>query len=200
MSALGTQTGSLGWFGKIPALGDFVVRRLPQRFVQPWDEWLAKELFDAAEEWADAWPALYRRAPITCFSLSAGVLDEHTWCGVLVPSFDRVGREFPLTIAQSRLSTASGMPSQRRQTMCVPSREWWSDLVAAGRSALEPGRGPKELDDALTAMREVEPAVPLMADGQSVWWHWPEDEPARALVSHDLPRGAGFRRLFVSLP
>ena len=37
----------VGWFGKIPALGDFVTRHLPPSFVQPWDEWLSAELSEA---------------------------------------------------------------------------------------------------------------------------------------------------------
>ena len=189
MSSPRAATGAIGWFGKIPALGDFVVRRLPNSFVQPWDEWLSKELSDAREEWADAWPALYRSAPITCFSVSAGVLDEHTWCGILVPSFDRVGREFPLTISCS----------QPANSTTLPPREWWAALIDAARRALETGCGANELDDALTAIREFEsPSVGIAAE-KSIWWPWP-DEPTHALISDNLPRGACFRKLLASLP
>ena len=91
-----------GWFGKIPSLGDFATRRLPGSFVEPWDEWLSAELSEARFVLGDTWPAIYEQAPISCFSLGLGTVDDHTWHGILVPSFDRVGRQFPLTIALGR--------------------------------------------------------------------------------------------------
>ena len=33
-----------GLYGKAPAFGDFVVRRLPSTFVRPWDDWLSRSL------------------------------------------------------------------------------------------------------------------------------------------------------------
>ena len=32
--------GTPGWYGKLPAAGDFLTRRLPGSFVQTWDHWL----------------------------------------------------------------------------------------------------------------------------------------------------------------
>ena len=29
-----------GWYGKLPASGDFATRRLPPSFIEPWDAWL----------------------------------------------------------------------------------------------------------------------------------------------------------------
>ena len=29
-----------GWYGKIPATGDFITRRLPVAFIEAWDRWL----------------------------------------------------------------------------------------------------------------------------------------------------------------
>ena len=31
---------SIGFFGKLPSHGDFLSRRLPRSFVDPWDSWL----------------------------------------------------------------------------------------------------------------------------------------------------------------
>ena len=33
-----------GWFGKMPALGDFASRRLPPAWIEAWDGWLQREL------------------------------------------------------------------------------------------------------------------------------------------------------------
>jgi type VI secretion system protein ImpM len=191
-----------GWFGKIPSLGDFAVRRLPPGFVKPWDEWLSAELSAARSILADDWAATYRQAPMLCFSLAAGVLDEHIWNGVLVPSFDRVGREFPLTIAQGR----------PQYPALAVERQWWAALATTGRRALEPGCGAEGLETALALLVEHQPApghaaepdiqhmatppagTPVHttdilsrpgdgksawsswpADGNSAWWHWPGD-------------------------
>jgi len=129
-----------GWFGKIPSLGDFVRRNLPESFVDRWDEWLSEELSEAQTVLTDDWSQLWRHAPIWCFALGAGVLDARSWLGVLVPSVDRVGREFPLTIALSpgRLAVARGAA-------------WWAALEALGRSAVGADGGADRLDEDLAA-------------------------------------------------
>jgi type VI secretion system protein ImpM len=171
-----------GWFGKIPALGDFSTRRLPRSFVEPWDRWLSQELAAAQTRLGDAWPAHYRRAAIVCFAVSAGAVDEHAWHGILVPSFDRVGREFPLTITRSHTQ--------------IPSRPWWAAMAAIGQRVLEPGFGASELDAALAAIRDDTPSECTgVVARNSAWWRWP-DEPARAVICDELPSGAVFCELF----
>src|ERR1700760_2726477 len=89
-----------GWFGKIPGLGDFAHRRLPGRLVQRWDDWLSEELAESAQVLGEGWAQAYERAPALCFCATPGVVDETSWWGVVVSSYDRVGREFPLTVFQ----------------------------------------------------------------------------------------------------
>ncbi len=90
-----------GWFGKLPALGDFASRRLDPAFIQAWDDWLGVGL--AALKREPDWPAAYLASPSWRFLLAAGVLPgapgRSAWAGVLMPSVDRVGRYFPLTLA-----------------------------------------------------------------------------------------------------
>jgi len=88
-----------GWYGKLPSLGDFAQRRLSQDFVEPWDEWLAHGLAQWQAEDA-AWLEHYLSGPSWRFVLAPGVVGQQAWAGVLMPSCDRVGRYFPLTIAQ----------------------------------------------------------------------------------------------------
>ena len=47
---------------------------------------------------ADDWLSYYQIAPIWHYYLSSGVIDQQSWCGVLIPSEDRVNRSFPLTV------------------------------------------------------------------------------------------------------
>jgi type VI secretion system protein ImpM len=94
----------LGWFGKLPSTGDFVQRRLPSDFVQAWDDWLAQELGSWQSAEPDGWLTAYLAGPSWRFVLLPGCLAgleriEDGMAGVLMPSVDRVGRYFPLTIA-----------------------------------------------------------------------------------------------------
>ncbi|MBL8452331.1 MAG: type VI secretion system-associated protein TagF, partial [Zoogloea sp.] len=36
-----------GWYGKLPALGDFAQRRLEQDFITGWDTWLQAVIVDS---------------------------------------------------------------------------------------------------------------------------------------------------------
>jgi type VI secretion system protein ImpM len=80
-----------GFFGKIPATGDFVVRRLDRDFVRFWDRLAARHLVKLIE--AGIWPS---RLGLR-FLLHAG--RHGPMVGVTVPSSDRVGRRFPLAAA-----------------------------------------------------------------------------------------------------
>ena len=88
------------WFGKLPFLGDFASRRLPESFIRPWDEWLQPGLAAARDAIGDPWLDLYLTFPVWRFVLPAGLLGDTCWIGVLLPSVDRVGRCFPLTICE----------------------------------------------------------------------------------------------------
>jgi type VI secretion system protein ImpM len=92
-----------GWHGKMPSLGDFATRRLDADFVSAWDEWLSDGLARLRRE--PDWPAAYLASPSWRFLLLPGVLPgklgEQAWAGVLMPSVDRVGRYYPLTIVQA---------------------------------------------------------------------------------------------------
>ena len=40
-SGAGAHEGfAVGWYGKIPGTGDFIARRVPGTFSEPWDRWL----------------------------------------------------------------------------------------------------------------------------------------------------------------
>lgn len=89
----------IGFFGKIPAHGDFVSRDLSNQFVADWDQWLQAVIPESRTILAEDWLDTYLVSPIWRFVVSKGIISDETWCGVLLPSVDSVGRYFPLTIA-----------------------------------------------------------------------------------------------------
>lgn len=88
-----------GFYGKLPIIGDFVSRRLPNTFIAPWDSWLQSAIAASREELGDEWLNSYLTSPIWRFLLSAGVCGDKAVAGIVMPSVDRVGRYFPLTVA-----------------------------------------------------------------------------------------------------
>ena len=107
----------LGFFGKVPNLGDFVERRIHPGFRSAWDQWVQESLALSQEILGERWLDLYVVSPLWRFVLSPQVCGEAVYAGVMVPSVDRVGRYFPLTVVAT-------LPAE---TPCLP-------LFAAGRS------------------------------------------------------------------
>jgi type VI secretion system protein ImpM len=116
-----------GWFGKIPNLGDFASRRLPDGFVQRWDRWLQGSLAHARDDLGEAWTGTYLVAPILRFWVGPGTLGRTAWAGLLMPSIDRVGRHFPLTVAQAVGPLAEALAA----------RAWFAALDDAARHVLD---------------------------------------------------------------
>jgi type VI secretion system protein ImpM len=87
-----------GFHGKLVAKGDFITRRLPRSIVDPWDGWLQDVIGGSRARMGEAWLDAYLTSPIWRFALSAGLCGDAAVAGVLMPSVDRVGRYFPLTI------------------------------------------------------------------------------------------------------
>lgn len=92
------MAGAFGAFGKIPALGDFFRLNVRQAFVQAWDAWLQAALLHGREEYGSDWTDRYMSAPIWRFVLAPGLAGPDAAAGVFMPSVDRVGRQFPLTL------------------------------------------------------------------------------------------------------
>jgi len=93
------MAADFGAFGKIPTLGDFFRLQLTRSFVEPWDLWLQSGILSSRRELGENWNACYMSAPIWRFTLPIGQAGPKAISGVLIASVDRVGRQFPLTLA-----------------------------------------------------------------------------------------------------
>jgi len=108
MSALPRYT--VGLFGKLPAHGDFLRRGLPGSFCAQWDTWLRRGMTAAEAQFdPEAWAEIWRAAPAWRFALPAGACGPDAVAGVLVASFDSVGRRFPLTLACQQSTAGPGV-------------------------------------------------------------------------------------------
>ena len=152
-----------GWYGKLPGVGDFISRRLPEEFVRPWDAWLQDVVVTTRTSLGPGWIGRYLTMPIWRFVLVSGLVAQTGWAGVLMPSVDRVGRRFPLTIAVA-------LPSDAAMAHAVfESGDWYGDLEDAALGMLDPSRGADELERALSNCPfSIPPDVELDPVKQSV--------------------------------
>jgi type VI secretion system protein ImpM len=88
----------VGLYGKLPSHGDFLRRRTSDAFVDVWDLWLQQCIAASRSALGDRWLDLYLTSPAWRFACAADVCGPATVLGLMVPSVDRVGRYFPLTI------------------------------------------------------------------------------------------------------
>ena len=124
-----------GFYGKMPATGDFVSRRLPADFVRVWDRWLAQHIVPLFG--LEAWPAS------TALRFLAGPASFGASAGIVMQSADKVGRRFPLTVI-ARLAEAP---------LKLAYADAWFDCVETATFAAQRGElTPDQLDAALIAL------------------------------------------------
>jgi type VI secretion system protein ImpM len=152
------QPRRISWWGKLPARADFIGRGLPARWRSDWDGWLQRGLALAAATLEGG--ALRERlgafAPWRYVALPA---PGEVWCGIMVPSHDRVGRTFPLTLAERFAGPAAPHEAAARL----------ASLLAAA------AQGPEALEAAIAALpprseEEFKPAQDWPPLPASLWW------------------------------
>jgi len=147
-----------GFYGKSPARGDFLSRRIPSGFVAEWDMWLQSIVTASkvllGEDWLPAW----LEAPVWHFALGSAIAGPHPAVGVLIPSVDRVGRHFPFTILGE--CHADG----------VPHALWSPRAEALALGALEDGFDPDLLAAELAGLGSPAAHATANAPGETIWW------------------------------
>ena len=144
-----------GVYGKLPFVGDFVSRRLPARFVKTWDAWLQQALTVSREQLDADWLDVYLTSPIWRFIISPGNCGEQASVGILMPSVDKVGRYFPLTLA-AMLDPHVALPY-----LFITAADWFDRLEQLALSALQDDIQLDAFDRELQA-RQLDP--PTMTD------------------------------------
>lgn len=139
------QNLTIGWYGKIPSLGDFVSRRLPGNFIGTWDAWLQTSMAASREQLGEKWLDIYLTSPIWRFILMPETCDnDKIWTGIIMPSIDKVGRHFPLTFATEI------EPYPNSFLSLLSAQNWYKALEQVALASLDPSISPDELDNGLT--------------------------------------------------
>lgn len=175
-----------GFYGKLPARGDFVSFALPRDFIAPWDAWLQTVISGSRAQLGEAWLPAFLQSPVWRFALPAGCCGASSVLGLMLPSVDRAGRYFPLSFAAL---VPVGIDVTRQPTVTG----WLDRCEAAGRAALEQDAGP----DRLSAMLDV-PDLGKAATklSHSLWWtDGAPLVPATSFTCEGMPDAATYAKM-----
>jgi len=141
--------------------------------VQRWDAWVQEGLALARTQLGTGWLDVYLVAPVRRFWLAPGLLDTCAFSGVMMSSVDRVGRYFPLTIAQPAGTLAAALAAAA----------WHAELEGVARQVLDLSFTVDDLEEALAAVAPLEDTdrshngASDGTDGAGSAW-WCADPPA----------------------
>jgi len=217
---------AVGYDGKLPSGGEFISQRLAAAVVEAWDEWLQAGLVESKAALGEAWLDAYLSAPLWRFLLPAGVAGDKAMVGMMMPSVDRAGRYFPLTLAVS-------LPADPALGYCFTCAGWFAQLERAALHALDEGVALEEFESGVAGLGpppaaamplsedwgdgatrvtlprdEADPMAPFAAfaaaaiyDGRTVFWTLgsPRVAPAILLLS-GLPPAARFAGMLDDTP
>jgi type VI secretion system protein ImpM len=164
---------TVGFFGKLPSHGDFIERRVGSAFRDLWDEWMQRCIVESQQELAGRWLDCYLTSPMWRFYLCDGVAGVGSYAGLLLPSVDRVGRYFPLTVV---VELPVGIPAVE---FAAAASEWFEEIEQLCADALQnPDFDLGAFDQALEASADKLAGVdrlpaPVAFPGSSSQWHWP---------------------------
>lgn len=151
---------NIGFFGKIPATGDFVAWNLPRTFIDRWDRWMSRELHERPDE-GELDPRTWR------FVVPAGVFSNQACAGVWRMSEDRVGRRYPFAVV-----AVSAAPD--------PSDVWFGRVTEILAACIE------RRQTTATAAEELSRLPPPALGGANAIVFWRDDWEVHELHFTDI--------------
>ena len=155
-----------GYFGKVLTRGDFVARRLSPGFVLGWDGWLQAGLQHSRQQLGARWLDMYLSSPIWHFAIAAGLCGDEPVAGVMIPSVDRVGRYFPLTLAGVMEGDGQLLPE-----LFERGAGWFDALERLALGSLADGFSLEDMDASLVSLApDRAPQCAEALQGRAVFW------------------------------
>jgi len=150
-----------GFFGKIPATGDFVASGLPRVFIDRWDRWMSMELRARPDE-GELDPRVWR------FIVEAGIFSDQPCTGAWRMSHDRIGRRYPFAIVRL------GQPPD-------PASPWFDAVTIIVHDAVADARTQGWIAERIAALQE-----PALAQGRERIAFWLDDWEVHELAFSDI--------------
>jgi len=153
-------SSQLGWFGKLPCAGDFVHRRLPRSLLDGLDNWLQQGMSQLRATYPTDWRGIYGMAHTwNCAIPGSFTQGGETLIGLLAPSRDRVGREFPLWAGVALDAGVSPLP------WLASAHDW---LTSLGRILAYAKARPSTIDAFDVAVQSITMPLPSAREANGV--------------------------------
>ncbi|HRL20542.1 MAG TPA: type VI secretion system-associated protein TagF [Alcaligenes sp.] len=130
------QNPVLMWYGKIPSMGDFVRRRMPEQILLPWERWFSSGISQARVACRQgSLPGTGAALPQAAWGFVLPQPQGGAQAGAVVPSQDRVGRDYmvcalvtidPEQCHTLRLPVLAGMVEQLGLSLVQGLRFCWA--------------------------------------------------------------------------
>jgi|GEM_PF-355616 len=193
------EADRIGFFGKLPTHGDFVSTGLGRKLQGALDTWLQSSLQAIQGEFGGQWEHRFRSMPSWRFVVERDLWGPATVAGVIVPSFDRVGRNFPLAVA-AQLHGFSGDPR------CLCLDDTW--FIAAEGLAETSAHRDFDIETFTTGLKRLRPPRPGQFDDGveqssltppgTLWWRTdPEDRRMKGFRITGAPGPSDFLKLLL---
>jgi len=166
----------VGWFGKLPALGDFTGRELPLSLREHIHAWCSDGMGQLTQKYAQAWKATYQLAPVWHFAMNAHLWDIRPLLGCVAPSIDSIGRCSPVL-------ALSSIDAPRIKDHLPPRSRWLYEVEALLRHTIRGERSVDTIQPELQAALAADRAQTLKGDltGLGIaanvnpnWFSWPD--------------------------
>ena len=115
---------AFGYFGKVPAMPDYVFHGLSMRAIDAWSVHLTYWLAAGRKAARADWTTQFLTSPVWRFAVSRNLFGPECWVGLLAGSVDGVGREFPFIVMMAaRLDPALSQPIRMLDDRLDPVEE-----------------------------------------------------------------------------
>jgi len=178
---------AIGFFGKVTSYGDFVANRFDAALRRLIDDWLQRSIEHSQRSLGPAWKGAFEAMPVWRFVFAPGLVGQRGFAGLMMPSIDRVGRQFPLMLA-ARLAAP---PSQLHAAENL--QLWFNVAERLLLSTRQPGFDLKRFDEALAALPTPPNGDGEVLNARSFWWT-PNEEGSRRFSTAGLPAPDEFVR------
>jgi type VI secretion system protein ImpM len=150
-----------GFFGKIPATGDFINWNLPRVFTDRWDRWMSMELSARPDE-GELDTRIWR------FAIKGGIFGDQPCAGAWRMSQDRVGRRYPFAVVG-----IGALPA--------PEDPWFDAVAKLVEEAVEEFRTQAWIAERIAAL----PQTPGIDSRERIAF-WLDDWEVKELVFADI--------------
>jgi type VI secretion system ImpM family protein len=134
------ELGSIGILGKVPWREEYLNARAHGEPFASFDAWVTQNIEWAAARAGADWPAAYRSGGVNAFVFRSSGSTGATLTGVIAPSSDAAGRDYPLVVAAPAATRACAGAPELIPLFLEPYWQVASDLLlhaTAGEAVVE---------------------------------------------------------------